>query len=109
MRPFAPEPQPPRLSRRRSTKEDSLSKAKEVAKDWYLQLRGTLRSGEIKTDKTFREASGHYLREHNIITQGQRSKIYIKGQHWRSKRSTWSRSSAIWASRKLPLARFRTT
>lgn len=27
-------------NRRRSTKEDSLSKAKEIAEDWYLQLRG---------------------------------------------------------------------
>ena len=71
-------------NRRRSTKEDSLSKANEVAEDWYLQLRRKLRSGEIKTEKTFREASEQYLREYDIITQGQRSKIYVKGQHWRS-------------------------
>jgi integrase len=71
-------------NRRRSTKEDSLSKAKDVAEDWYLQLRGKLRSGEIKTEKTFREASEQYLCEYDIITQGQRSKIYVKGQHWRS-------------------------
>jgi integrase len=71
-------------NRRTSTKEDSLSKAKEIAEDWYLQLRGKLRSGEIKTEKTFREASEQYLREYDIITQGQRSKIYVKGQHWRS-------------------------
>jgi integrase len=71
-------------NRRRSTKEDSISKAKEVAEDWYLQLRGKLRSGEIKTEKTFREASEQYLREYDIITQGQRSKDYVKGQHWRS-------------------------
>src|ERR1700688_1212314 len=71
-------------NRRTSTKEESLSKAKEIAEDWYLQLRGKLRSGEIKTEKTFREASEKYLREYDIITQGQRSKIYVKGQHWRS-------------------------
>jgi hypothetical protein len=71
-------------NRRRSTKEDSLSKAKEVAEDWYLQMRGKLRSGEIKTEKTFREASEQYLRKYDIITQGQRSKDYVKGQHWRS-------------------------
>jgi integrase len=71
-------------NRRTSTKEDSLSKAKEIAEDWYLQLRGKLRSGEIKTEKTFREASDQYLREYDIITQGQRSKDYVKGQHWRS-------------------------
>src|ERR1700692_3335689 len=72
-------------NRRTSTKEDSLSTAKEIAEDWYLQLRGKLRSGEIKTEKTFREASEQYLREYDIITQGQRSKIYVAGQHRRSR------------------------
>lgn len=38
-------------------RQDGLSKAKEIAEDWYLQLRGKLRNGEIKTEKTFREAS----------------------------------------------------
>ncbi len=74
-----------RKNRRMSTKEESLSKAKEIAEDWYLQLRGKLRAGEIKTEKTFREASEQYLREYDIITQGQRSKIYVQGQHWRSR------------------------
>jgi len=72
-------------NRRTSTKEDSLSKAKAVAEDWYLQLHGKLRSGEIKTEKTFREASEQYLREYDIITQGQRSKVYVACQHWRSR------------------------
>ena len=71
-------------NRRTSTKEDSLSKAKEIAEDWYLQLRGKLRNGEIKTEKIFREASDLYLREYDIITQGQRSRIYVEGQHSRS-------------------------
>jgi integrase len=71
-------------NRRTSTKEESLSKAKEIAEDWYLQLRGKLRGGEIKSEKTFREVSEHYLREFDIITQGQRNKRYVEGQHWRS-------------------------
>src|ERR1700686_4886009 len=71
-------------NRRTSTKEDSLSKAKEIAEDWYLQLRGKLRSGEIKTEKIFREASELFLREYDIITQGQRSKVYVEGQQRRS-------------------------
>ena len=75
-------------NRRTSTKEDSLSKAKEIAEDWYLQLRGKLRNGEIKTEKTFREASDLYLREYDIITQGQRSRIYVEGQHSRVQRSS---------------------
>jgi integrase len=72
-------------NRRTSTKEDSISKAKEIAEDWYLQLRGKLRNGEIKAEKTFREASELYLREYDIITQGQRSKIYVEGQHSHSR------------------------
>jgi integrase len=71
-------------NRRTSTKEESLSKAKEVAEDWYLRLRGKLRSGEIKTEKTFRDASEQFLREYDIITQGERSKGYVRGQHCRS-------------------------
>jgi integrase len=71
-------------NRRTSTKEESLSKAKEIAEDWYLQLRGKLRTGEIKTEKTFREASEQFLREYDIITQGERSKGYVRGQHCRS-------------------------
>ncbi len=71
-------------NRRRTTKEESLSKAKEVAEDWYLQLRGKLRNGEIKTEKTFRDASEQYLKEYDIITQGQRNKHYVQCQHWRS-------------------------
>ncbi len=72
-------------NRRTSTKEESLSKAKEIAEDWYLQLRGKLRTGEIKTEKTFREASEQFHREYDIITQGQRSKVYVEGQHRRSR------------------------
>jgi len=70
-------------NRRTSTKEESLSKAKEIAEDWYLQLRGKLRAGEIKSEKTFRDVSEHYLHEYDIITQGQRNKQYVEGQHWR--------------------------
>jgi hypothetical protein len=58
-------------NRRISTQEESLAKAKEIAEDWYLKLRGKLRSGEIKSEKTFREVSAHYLHEYDIITQGQ--------------------------------------
>jgi len=70
-------------NRRRSTKEESLAKAKEVAEDWYLELRGKLRAGELKTEKTFKEAAEQFLREYEIITQGQRSPIYVKGNERR--------------------------
>lgn len=71
-------------NRRSTTKEESLSKAKEIAEDWYLQLRGKFRVGEIKDEKTFREVREQYLREYDIITHGQRNKQYVNGQHWRS-------------------------
>ncbi len=54
-------------NRRLSTKDDSLARAKEIAEDWYLQLRGKLRSGEIKSEKTFGEAAEQFLREYEII------------------------------------------
>ena len=44
-------------NRRISTKEESLAKAKEIAEDWYLQLRGKLRTGEIKTEKDLSRCS----------------------------------------------------
>jgi hypothetical protein len=69
---------------RTSTKEESLAKAKDVAEDWYLQLRGKLRTGELKAEKTFREVSERFLREYDIMTQGQRNKHYVDGKHWRS-------------------------
>jgi hypothetical protein len=47
---------------------------------WTL-LRRKFRSDEIKTEKTFREASEQYLREYHIITQGQRNQRYVNGQH----------------------------
>jgi hypothetical protein len=40
--------------RRSTTKEDSLSLAKQIAEDWYLGLRGKDRAGLLKTEKTFR-------------------------------------------------------
>jgi hypothetical protein len=71
-------------NRRTSTKEESLAKAKDVAEDWYLQLRGKLLTGELKAEKTFREVSEQFLRECEIMTRGERSKQYVKGQHLRS-------------------------
>jgi integrase len=65
-------------------KEDSLSKAKEFAEDWYLQLRGKLRDRELKSGKLFRDAAKLYLREFDIMTQGQLSPKYACGQHARA-------------------------
>lgn len=66
-------------NRRTTTKEKSLSRAKDFAEDWYLELHGKQRSGEITNEKTFREAAKQYLTEYEIITEGQRSPIYVAG------------------------------
>jgi len=71
-------------NRRTSTKEESPSEGKEIAEDWYLQLRGKLLTGELRAEKTFREVSEQFLRECEIMTRGERSKQYVKGQYLRS-------------------------
>tara|TARA_R110002072_G_scaffold211424_1_gene368946 strand:+ start:360 stop:1508 length:1149 start_codon:yes stop_codon:yes gene_type:complete len=70
-------------NRRVSTKEESLSLAKEFAEDWYLELRGKHRRGEITNEKTFHQAAEQFLREFEIITEGERSPLYVKGHHRR--------------------------
>src|SRR5580658_7767958 len=60
-----------------STKEDSLSRAKDIAEDWYLELKGKSRSGELKVGKTFRQAADQFLHEYEIITAGERSEDYV--------------------------------
>lgn len=62
-----------------STKTDSLAHAKEFAEDWYLGLRGKLASGELKTEKTFRQAAAVFENEYEVITDGQRSEAYVRG------------------------------
>jgi integrase len=63
--------------RRTTTKEESLARAKDVASDWYLGLIGKYRAGELKEGKTFKEASERFLDEFEVITQGQRSSLYV--------------------------------
>jgi integrase len=70
-------------NRRASTKEESLSKAKDVAEDWYLELHGKHRRGEINNDKTFKFVAKQFLREYEIITEGQRSARYVENHHAR--------------------------
>lgn len=60
-----------------STQEDSLARAKDFAEDWYLGLRGKKLSGQLKHEKKFRQAADQFLREYEVITQGQRSAIYV--------------------------------
>ncbi len=63
-----------------STKEDSLSHAKDFAEDWYLGLRGKARNGELKVGKTFAHAAEQFIKEFNVITFGERSPRYVELQ-----------------------------
>lgn len=70
-------------NRRVSTKEESLSKAKDFAEDWYLELHGKHKRGEVKNEKTFRNAVDQFLREFDFITEGQRNQKYVENQRMR--------------------------
>ncbi|MGH6871236.1 MAG: site-specific integrase [Rhizomicrobium sp.] len=63
-----------------STKDDSLSHAKDFAEDWYLGLRGKARNGELKVGKTFSHAAEQFIKEFNVITFGERSPKYVQLQ-----------------------------
>jgi integrase len=64
--------------RRTSTKEESLSRAKDVARDWYLGLMGKYRAGELKEGVTFRAAAETFVKEFEVITQGERNEEYVE-------------------------------
>ncbi|MBT7952912.1 MAG: site-specific integrase [Gammaproteobacteria bacterium] len=65
-------------NRRVSTKEESLSKAKDFAEDWYLELRGKQRAGDLKSEKTFKDAAKRFKQEYEVLTEGQRNAKYIQ-------------------------------
>jgi len=88
--------------------DESLSKAKEIVECWYLQLRGKLRAGEIKSEKTFREVSPRYLHEYDIMTRGNAtSDIWMASTGDRA--FTGSPSSGTSVSQRSPPERFRNT
>lgn len=64
---------------RKTTKEDSLSRAKEIAEDWYLEMRGKNRAGLLKRpEHTFNDAADRFESEYEVITEGERSPDYVK-------------------------------
>ncbi len=63
--------------KRTTTREEGLSRAKDVALDWYLGLMGKYRAGELKEGMKFKEAAARFIDEFEIITQGQRSPLYV--------------------------------
>jgi integrase len=72
---------------RQSTKEEGLDRAKDVAEEWYLDLRGKLRGGEIiKDEKKFKDAADLYLREMRVLAVSLRSPKYVELLELRLKR-----------------------
>lgn len=64
---------------RRSTKERSLARAKDIAEDWYFELTAKARYGELKAGKTFAEAAKVFEKEYEAITVGRRSPKWVRG------------------------------
>jgi len=65
-------------NRRVSTKESSLARAKDFAEDWYLELRGKNTKGELKNEKTFKEAAERFVIEYTVMTDGERNEKYTQ-------------------------------
>lgn len=64
---------------RATTGEDDLVLAKQAAEDWFLSLRGKSQAGILKNEKTFKQAADQFLKEYEIITEGQRSPKWVRG------------------------------
>ena len=52
---------------------------KDIAEDWYLELCGKDRFGELHTGKTFAQAAKKFEAEYEAITQGRRSPKWVQG------------------------------
>jgi integrase len=65
-----------------STKTDSFSEAKDIAEDWYLGLRGKLKAGTLKHERTFEQAAEQFRTEYETLVGGERHPQYVEG-HWR--------------------------
>jgi integrase len=74
---------------RATTKREELPQAEDVAEDWYLELRGKFKRGDLghlveaNAEKTFADAAQQFLREYPVITEGQRNAQYVAGHERR--------------------------
>jgi len=53
------------------------------AEDWYLDLKCKDLRGELRNEKTFKEAAERFIREYEIITMGERNPEYVETQRRR--------------------------
>jgi integrase len=70
-------------NRRISTKEESLAHAKDIAEDWFLELKGKARAGLLKSGPTFKKAADTFLDEYEVLTKGERNAEYVEGHRWK--------------------------
>ena len=68
-----------------STKEEGLSQAREFAEDWYLELKGKYKRGEVFSGKLFREVSEQFVKEYTVMAAGHRNAHYVNQQSSRLK------------------------
>jgi len=69
---------------RATTKEEGLAQAKDFAEDWYLDLKGKLKRGEVRGGgKTFQAAADQFLREIEVVIADERSPQYVYDHTWR--------------------------
>ena len=69
-----------------STKEESLSRAKEWAEDWYFGLKDKNRRGELLGEKTFKDAADRFVAEYEVLTDGERNARWVQ-DHYRRVRT----------------------
>jgi len=65
-------------NRRVSTKETSLSRAKDFAEDWYLELRAKKSRGELLSERTFAQAADRFTKEYEVMTAGERNEVHVR-------------------------------
>lgn len=70
-------------NRRTSTKEESLAAAKDFAEDWYLELRGKQRAGELTSEQTFALAAKKFLSEQAVVLADERSSRWLVDHEYR--------------------------
>jgi integrase len=74
---------------RETTKKEELSQAEDFAEDWYLELRGKFKRGDlgqlvkVNGEKTFKDAAEQFSREYPVMTEGQRNAVYVDGHERR--------------------------
>ena len=67
---------------RLSTKEKSLSLAKQFAEDWYFSLIDKDRRGEVLSERTFKDAANTFIEEYETLTDGERNPRWVQ-DHYR--------------------------